>query len=453
MKTLPMLAALMFTLLARAQGPLTPPTIAGPEIGPLAATSIFGPQATMKTLHQVEPRTPIASLPYTISFPGSYYLTRNLTVASGDGITITADGVDLDLSGFSLFTSSPTPSGTAILLTNTVGMVRIANGNIRGLLSASGGGWNYGILANGVVGDGFAARVDQVTVVGCALGGIILSGETGPSLVTDCLVRHCRDAVLGPVAGLAATRVRDCVVYDAEYGVVASVATGVVATECQYGFALSGVVANSTGVGREGGIFADVVQGSFALATEAGGEGVRAPIVQGTYGAGPFAGIKSSVVSSSFGKSLANTGILGDGAVMGSYAQGVGPASALVAKTALGNFVNGSGSGLALTTMVAVGNYAETSLGTAVDTYVSLANYGISGGSGTGVDASVIGSSYGQSRNGNGLYASRAVQNSYGRADGLGIGLRGGVVQNAIGASVSGTDLQAIYSQQNSAVE
>ncbi len=61
------------------------------------------PGPTMKSLEQVEPRTPISSVPYTISQPGSYYLTGNLTgVAGQQGITITAPGVTLDLSGFEL---------------------------------------------------------------------------------------------------------------------------------------------------------------------------------------------------------------------------------------------------------------------------------------------------------------------------------------------------------------
>ena len=38
----------------------------------------------------------------TISQPGSYYLTRNLTVSSGDGINITTIGVTLDLNGFTI---------------------------------------------------------------------------------------------------------------------------------------------------------------------------------------------------------------------------------------------------------------------------------------------------------------------------------------------------------------
>jgi parallel beta-helix repeat protein len=61
------------------------------------------PAPTMKTLDQVEARTPISSLPYTISMPGSYYLTGNLQGVSGsDGIKVTADNVSIDLNGFAL---------------------------------------------------------------------------------------------------------------------------------------------------------------------------------------------------------------------------------------------------------------------------------------------------------------------------------------------------------------
>jgi len=53
---------------AFSQGPLTP-----------GGT----PTPTMKTLTQIEPRTPIESLPFTITQPGSYYLTKNLAGVSG----------------------------------------------------------------------------------------------------------------------------------------------------------------------------------------------------------------------------------------------------------------------------------------------------------------------------------------------------------------------------------
>jgi parallel beta-helix repeat protein len=55
----------------------------------------------MKTLAQVEPRTPISSLPYTITESGSYYVTGNLS-STGHGIIIESSGVTVDLMGFSL---------------------------------------------------------------------------------------------------------------------------------------------------------------------------------------------------------------------------------------------------------------------------------------------------------------------------------------------------------------
>ena len=88
-KSFLLLSALpVFSFSAFAQGSLTPPG---------------APAPTMKTLQQVEPRTPISALPFTISNSGSYYLTANLTGAAGsDGITILASDVTLDLNGFTM---------------------------------------------------------------------------------------------------------------------------------------------------------------------------------------------------------------------------------------------------------------------------------------------------------------------------------------------------------------
>ena len=59
------------------------------------------PAPTMRTLTQVEPRTPISNANFTISSSGSYYLTTNLVCAES-GIIIAASYVTLDLNGFSI---------------------------------------------------------------------------------------------------------------------------------------------------------------------------------------------------------------------------------------------------------------------------------------------------------------------------------------------------------------
>jgi parallel beta-helix repeat protein len=81
------------------------------------------PAPTMKTIQQVESRTPIETLPFTISQPGSYYLTGNLTGTAGQsGITITASNVTLDLNGFSLIGVPSSLSG--IIVQNTGEVIR-----------------------------------------------------------------------------------------------------------------------------------------------------------------------------------------------------------------------------------------------------------------------------------------------------------------------------------------
>src|SRR6266850_2137755 len=98
-----------------AQGPLTPPGAPAP---------IF------KTLQEVEPRTPISSLPITLSQPGSYYLTTNLVGSAGQhGITITGPRVTLDLMGFEL---RGVPGSLSGIFLNPATSPHLRNGSLTG---------------------------------------------------------------------------------------------------------------------------------------------------------------------------------------------------------------------------------------------------------------------------------------------------------------------------------
>lgn len=87
----------------------------------------------MLTLSQVEPRTPISSLPLTITKPGSYFLTTNLFGVSGtNGITILTSNVVIDLRGFTLQGVPGALTGIEVAGTigNLLGNIVVKNGTI-----------------------------------------------------------------------------------------------------------------------------------------------------------------------------------------------------------------------------------------------------------------------------------------------------------------------------------
>lgn len=200
-----------FTLIpAYAQGPLTPP--AGPVV------------PSMKTLDQIEPRTPIsatntpgdAQSSFIISVPGSYYLTGKITGEVGkNGILITASGVTIDLGGFSL---EGVPGSLAGILagsnTNVLSGLAVSNGRIaswgsqgvngfyhdraqyeRLRLEKNGGGGLYAgfgstvvnCIANENTGDGLYAKQCS-TITACTAQLNTTTGITtgGRSTITGC---------------------------------------------------------------------------------------------------------------------------------------------------------------------------------------------------------------------------------------------------------------------------
>ena len=167
-----------------------------------------------------EKRKPISSLPYAITTPGSYYLTRELVGTSGTGIGIWADDVTLDLNGFTLRGSG---GSDGIAVPDSHENVTIVNGIVRGwtgagitagnvttgrfqdLLVDSNGGSGLVAGFNCIVSDcsassngaaGIQAR-SGTTVVNCTarsnVVGIMNLIPTHGTLIQDCTVSQNTD--------------------------------------------------------------------------------------------------------------------------------------------------------------------------------------------------------------------------------------------------------------------
>lgn len=190
--TFPVFVVLPPALLA--QGSLAP---AGP------------PAPTMKSLDQVEPRTPISSVPFVITNPGSYYLTTNLTDTAGtNGIIVQADDVSIDLQGFALSGSggfSASSSGVFTGLTNRSNL-EIRNGTIRN--------WAYdGIRA----GQANNSRFENLRLYNNA--------DEGINVGNGCIIEKCEAQANGGIGMYVADNsvIKDCTsVSNMSYGLDAT---------------------------------------------------------------------------------------------------------------------------------------------------------------------------------------------------------------------------------------
>lgn len=175
-----------------AQGSLTPPG---------------APAPTMKTLAQIEPRTPISAAPFTISAAGSYYLTTNLSPAiNQNGIVIAADNVTIDLNGFTLFGGGG-GSGEGISASGARTNVVVRNGTVRNWpgsgVNLYDSGSSHAIIQNlRAMSNGFTgiAIKNGSRALECVASG---NGQRGILVDNDCLVERCQ-ASENVTAGIAA---------------------------------------------------------------------------------------------------------------------------------------------------------------------------------------------------------------------------------------------------------
>lgn len=374
-----------------AQGNLTPPG---------------APAPTMKSLAQIEPRTPISSVPFIISVPGSYYLTTNLISTVSNAIVIAASGVTLDLNGFTIFSTvaNAANGGSAILLNGGLSDITISNGHIRGGVTNngsgiySGSGFSSGIYYS--ASPPLNARVSGVSVSGCLNYGIFL--YSGNSLVVEaCTVR-----TLG------------------QFGIVASTIKNSTAADCGsyavYGDQVSNCWGESTGNGA--GIFCNTALNCYGSSSNY--YGIYATSAQNCYGSsGSSGGIYANSAQNCYGTSASGSG-LNVNAAINCYAYCNGTASAALSATTAENcHAHNGGSGFGLFAVTALGCYGDSS-------------------SGTGLYASTAQNCYGASTSGNGLWAVYLASACFGSSS-TGIGLHSLNASYCTGARGGGTAIQA----------
>lgn len=227
-------------------GPLTPPAGA---VAPSGRTldEVYNRIAPVGA---ADGRTPIpgGAATFTISQPGSYVLTGNLTVSTAvNAIIINADNVDLDLNGF---TVTGNPSANAVALSGTRRNVRIRNGVVReGAAGVSLGSASIGCVVEdvrfercriaGVRGlGGNAATVRRCTAIDIGatttatdpsnIAGFTLAGSG--HTVESCAVYNPSNAGTGAIFGIdfpssngGGHAARDCTVSGPAGGAIAGI--------------------------------------------------------------------------------------------------------------------------------------------------------------------------------------------------------------------------------------
>lgn len=156
------------------------------------------PGAPASTSGVLRPGTPITSLPFTISQPGNYYLTSNLTMATtGAGITINVSDVTLDLGGFTM--DGAHVGNLGVYIPSQFNGFNLHSITVRNGMAQNwtGAGFEFGAVDT-LIADGLQANNNQTgidiengTLTHCAAFGNSAAGvEARATSITDCTAKN-----------------------------------------------------------------------------------------------------------------------------------------------------------------------------------------------------------------------------------------------------------------------
>ena len=340
-----------------------------------------------------------------INEPGSYYLPGNLTVHSGNAITIATNNVTLDLHGFTIASTAHSATGSGILLNGGLHNITILNGFIQSGVTNnghgvySGSGFQYGLYcpgANSFPGAPFNIRICGVSVAGVLSDGINL-GYGCTTLVEACAVT---------TAG--------------GFGIVASTIKTSTAMDCGSTAIMGDQLADCRGTSTGGyGVWATATALNCYGSTGAGGNYLTCAVAARTalncHGEGESGyGVCATSAQNCSGRSESNVGV---SATTAQNCSGQSESDAGVAAQTAQNCSGSSGT-------------TSSSSKPGVAAQATLNCYGVSSGSGAGV--------YGAS----GFFGNSAALNCYGQSE-TGFGVSATTVQNCSGLSDEGAGLNA----------
>ena len=177
----------------------------------------------MKTLDEVEARTPIsaADLPLSITQSGSYYFTESMTFSTlnADAITISASGVTIDLNGFTLTGPGKAAGSTGSgIYAEYVDNIVIKNGVIREWRRSGVQAYfncNHVIVTDLIVENNgyYGAAVGYASIVQNIISRD--NDNIGIQVSERCIVEHCTVSENNNhgIYILNRTTVRNCSVY------------------------------------------------------------------------------------------------------------------------------------------------------------------------------------------------------------------------------------------------